>query len=287
MAKAEWQGTTKFIEAMLSILRTESPMTVRQLFYRLVSALIITNTLLDYQRTSRLITKARRDDRCPYEYIVDRSRPTYSPNVFRDSAQYAHAVLRGYRKDHWELQPKHVELWTEKDAIIGSIEQTTDELGISVRVARGFMSATRVNDIAEELGRIAKPTTVLFIGDHDPSGHCIEQSARAAVVARLAEIRRDKLPLEIVRLAIHPSDIKKFKLPPLRIKDSDPRANAYRRRFGGECVELDALPPSELRRRIKAAVAAQRDERAWERSLHIEQVELSSIVSFAENLKRL
>jgi hypothetical protein len=52
-------------------------------------------------------------------------------------------------------------------------------------------------------------------------------------------------------------------------------------------VELDALPPSELRRRIKAAVRARRDEKAWEKSVHIEGVELNSIVSFAGKLQNV
>jgi hypothetical protein len=234
MSKAEWHGTTEFISEMLSILEAEHPMTVRQLFYRPVSAGTITNSLGEYQRVSRLITKARRDDRCPYEYLVDRSRPTYTPNVFEDCSAYADVISRAYRKDHWELQPRHLEIWCEKDAVIGSIERTTDELGISVRVARGFMSATRVNDIAEELSSIAKPTTILFLGDHDPSGRCIEQSAHDAVLARYAEINDEGLPFEMVRLAIDKADIKNFKLPPLRVKDSDPRADEYRRKFGGQ-----------------------------------------------------
>jgi len=282
MSRAEWPGTTEFISEMLSILGAEHPMTVRQLFYRLVSSGAIANSLGEYQRVSRLITKARRDDRCPYQYLVDRSRPTYTPNVFEDCSAYADVISRAYRKDHWELQPRHVECWCEKDAVIGSIEGTTDELGIAVRVARGFMSATRVNDIAEELSAIGKPTTILFLGDHDPSGRCIEESARAAVLARYVEIGDKDMPFEMVRLAIHKADIEAFHLPPLQVKDSDPRTDGYRRKFGGQCVELDALPPSELRRRIKAAVRERRDERVWEKSVHIERVELDSIVSFAE-----
>ncbi len=287
MSKAEWHGTTELISVMLAILKAEYPMTVRQLFYRLVSGGRIRNSLGEYQRVSRLITKARRDDRCPYEWIVDRSRPTYTPNVWQDCGAYALAVTRGYRRDHWELQPRHIEIWCEKDAVIGSIEGTTDELGISVRVARGFMSATRVNDIAEELNAIGKPTTILFLGDHDPSGHCIEKSARGAVLTRYREISDEDPPFEMVRLAIDRVDIKNFKLPPLRVKDSDPRAEGYRRKFGAECVELDALPPSELRRRIKEAVRMRRDERAWQKSVLIERVELGSIVSFAEKLQNV
>jgi hypothetical protein len=284
MAKAEWQETTSFIEAMISILDAEHPMTVRQLFYRLVSVGIIGNSLREYQRVSRLSTKARRDERCPFEYIVDRSRPTYSPGVFDDCAQYANVIRRSYRKDHWQLQPNHIEVWSEKDAVMGSIEDTTDELGITVRVARGFMSATRINDIAEELYGIPKPTTILYLGDHDPSGHSIEQSAHDKVQARYLEIGGSR-PIEILRLAIHKADIEEFSLPPLRVKDSDSRAGGFRLKFGGECVELDALPPSELRARIKAAVEARRDELAWQKSVHIEQVEIKSIMDIAGKLQ--
>jgi hypothetical protein len=65
MSRAEWAGTTEFISEMLSILEDEYPMTVRQLFYRLVSSGTITNSLGEYQRVLRLITKARRDESLP------------------------------------------------------------------------------------------------------------------------------------------------------------------------------------------------------------------------------
>jgi len=87
------------------------------------------------------MTKARLDGRCDWDWIVDRSRPTYKPNVFIDTAEYAETVKQAYRKDYWESQPNHVEVWTEKDAIIGSIEPVTRELGVTVRVGRGHFSS--------------------------------------------------------------------------------------------------------------------------------------------------
>ncbi len=114
MAQGEWRTTTAMIDRALEILEEENPMTIRQLFYRLVSDETIQNTQLDYQRVSRLMAKARRDDRCPYEYIVDRSRPIYEPNVWRDAAGYARTVTHGYRKDYWAMQPNYVEIWSEK-----------------------------------------------------------------------------------------------------------------------------------------------------------------------------
>jgi len=49
-------------------------MTVRQLFYRLVSSEVIGNCLADYQRVSKAMTKARNDGRVSWDWIVDRSR---------------------------------------------------------------------------------------------------------------------------------------------------------------------------------------------------------------------
>src|SRR6266550_9557592 len=115
MAKAELIRTRKLIEAAVHILSIEWPMTIRQLFYRLVSARHVENDRSDYQRVSRVMTNARDDGRCPFEWIVDRSRPEYSPNVFDDAAGYGKTIQRSYRKDYWATQPNHVELWSEKD----------------------------------------------------------------------------------------------------------------------------------------------------------------------------
>jgi len=75
MSKTEWTQTSEAINEMLTILKAEHPMTVRQLFYRLVSVGAITNTLGDYRRVSRLITKAPRDDRYNYLYSLDELEP--------------------------------------------------------------------------------------------------------------------------------------------------------------------------------------------------------------------
>jgi hypothetical protein len=120
VARGEWKETTELIRAAVEILEVENPMTVRQLFYRLVSNGTLGNTKKDYQLTSKVMTKARTDGRCSWNWIVDRSRPTYEPNVFEDAAEYAEVVKTGYRKNYWADQPNHVEVWTEKDAVIGS-----------------------------------------------------------------------------------------------------------------------------------------------------------------------
>jgi hypothetical protein len=279
MAQGEWKSTGRLIEQAVSILDQESPMTIRQLFYRLVSIAEIGNTRNDYQRVSTTMTKARNDGRVGFDLIVDRSRPEYMPSVFDDAAEYAAVVRRGYRKDYWQLQPRRVEVWCEKDSVIGSIEDLTNELGIMVRVARGFLSTTKAHDLAEGIARSEKPMTVIYLGDHDPSGRQIETD--------LGErIRGYGAKFDIVRLAIHAADIAKFKLPPLRVKESDSRAAGFLRRYSNRCVELDALPPSELRRRIEGVVMSMLDRRLWERAVMVEKAELASIQEIVDRWPR-
>jgi hypothetical protein len=189
-------------------------------------------------------------------------------------------VRRGYRKDYWQLQPQRVEVWCEKDSVIGSIEDLTIKLGVTVRVARGFLSTTKAFDLARVIGGSEKPMTLFYLGDHDPSGRQIETD--------IAERLRDYGAKFIIkRLAIHAADITKFKLPPLRVKESDSRAASFLRRYSNKCVELDALPPTELRRRIEEAVTAMQDRKLWDRAVTVEQAELASIQRIVERWPRV
>jgi len=272
MAKSRWIATTELVERAERILSAEQPMTIRQLFYRLVSVQALENGTPDYKKLSRVMTDARESGQVPFEWIVDRSRPTYAPNVFDNLQDGLMALRNCYRKDYWQDQPVHVEIWTEKDAIIGSIEPVTDELGVTVRVSRGFTSTTRVHEIASTFSRIVKPIFVFYLGDHDPSGRAIELD----LYDRISSYGTD---FQMARLAIREKDIDDFNLPPLRIKASDTRAAAFRRKFGNRCVELDALPPEELRSRVRQAIEGHIEAEAWGRALAIEKAEQESITS--------
>jgi hypothetical protein len=271
MAKAEWARTTAIVDAAAEILGAEYPMTLRQCFYRLVSKGVIENSRSDYQGLSRILTKARNDGRIEFEWITDRSRPTYSPCVFENPKAYAETIKSIYRKDYWNSQPNYVEVWTEKDSVTGSIQQTTDELGVTVRVGRGFNSTTRAHEIAEHFRSKDKAIVVFYLGDFDPSGVAIEEDVAARIRTYGADFTME-------RLAIHSEDIHKFKLPPLRVKDSDTRAAAFLRKHGNESVELDALPVAELRRRIDDRVWGLIDHSLWNRAVAVEKVEIASIL---------
>jgi len=138
-------------------------------------------------------------------------------------------------------------VWSEKATVLGSVRPVANEYGITLRVCHGFGSTGMESDVGSVFENIGKPITVFFLGDHDPSGHVIEQDMHRRVQAASG------ITFDMVRLAIHAADIVEFSLPPQTIKKSDSRAASFEKRFGpaAATVELDALPAAELRNRIE------------------------------------
>lgn len=79
---------------------------------------------------------------------------------------------------------------------------------------------------------------------------------------------------------MRPPVIEEFNLPPLRVKHSDSRARGFVAVHGKECVELDALPPDELRFRVRDAIQSEIDVELWNRSVAVEAAERASTPLF-------
>jgi hypothetical protein len=159
----------------------------------------------------------------------------------------------------------------------------TQALGVMLRACRGFGSTGMEGAIGCLFEEIRKPIIVLYLGDHDPSGRDIERDIHRR--AQEASAKQFKM----IRLAIHPEDIKRFNLPRQRIKATDSRAAGFKRRFGAKAptVELDALPVMELRERVRSAIEGLIDSELWDRQVAVQEVELQCIADFADRVKHL
>src|SRR5215831_8495355 len=93
----------------LEVLAEEHPVTLRQLFYRLVSAGALKNSQAEYYRLGALMTRAREEKQVPRSWIVDHVRATLKPSSWSGLADYADTVRDCYRKDFWASLPHHVE----------------------------------------------------------------------------------------------------------------------------------------------------------------------------------
>ncbi len=256
-------------------------MTLRQLFYQLVTRHIIPNEHSAYQRLSRVMTDARDSGDIPYEWIVDRSKVERVPNAWSDLEGYMDTVTKAYNRDRWKDQPYHIELWLEKDTLTGSVEGLCRQYGIPLRAYRGFSSTTKKWEMAGLFNSVKKPVVIFYVGDHDPSGQDIERDLQSSLRGYGA------YNFQIIRIAIFGDDIAEFKLPPLRIKDKDPRSRKFKSTYGTETIEADALPPNELRQRLQDHLLNLIDRDAWGKSKEIEKVEKQSIIDIVGRWKEL
>ncbi len=292
--------TKGLIDYACKVLAESHPQTLRQLHYAIFSRSEIEyeNNEASYKRLSRATTKARRlhrawelraddspcPDNCiPQGWLVDETRVSHSVSVWRDPAEFIDTVKGAYRRDNWADQPNHVELWCEKGTVVGALHPLAKELGVTLRVCKGFASVGLETKVGEYFEVVDKPITVLYLGDHDASGVLIESDIHHRVETASG------VRFRMIRLAIHPSDITRFNLPPQKIKDTDTRAHSFRARFGADAatVELDALPADELRRRVRDAVTGLLDLEAWNRAIRVQAVEFNCIAQFAERMRNL
>jgi hypothetical protein len=301
MARSEWKESTELIEAALRILKEIAPATVRQTFYQLVVVELITNCDAAYRRVSRLLTIARRDGRIPFEMIVDRSRQTHDHAGWDDLEHLAYnmdLMLKEYRRDYWQDQPIHTEVILEKDAMSGSIMPVVKDYGLMLHPVRGFDSTANVHLIAKRLvgrRRAGKRVHILYLGDFDASGTDMDRDVKARLEEYMNLVQRDEgkppnqdlCQVELERVAIFQGDIDRYRLPPQKVKSSDPRAKAFVRRHGRRTVELDALNPDVLRRRLRSAIERHIERQRWERARMVEEAQRNTCQRYAGMLNKM
>jgi hypothetical protein len=233
-------------DAMVAALVEDQPMTVRQVFYRLVSAGEIGKTEAEYKATVvRLLAELRLAGEIPFGWIADNTRWMRKPVSFSGLEQALALTRQTYRRGIWNDQDAYVEVWLEKDALAGVVYEVTGEWDVPLMVTRGYPSLSYLHGAAEAIASARKPAFVYYFGDHDPSGVDISRNveARLRQFAPRAEIRFE-------RLAVTEAQIRALGLPTRPTKKTDSRAG----HFSGESVEVDAIPPRELREMVRKAI---------------------------------
>lgn len=271
--------TLAMLAEIIEILERDHPMTVRQVFYRLVSGQVIENTRSRYQAVSNVLRDARKCGVVPWEQVEDRLRRPRIVNMWSDLADFADTVQRAYRRDVWIEQPTYFETWLEKDALSGIFEDVLQPYGLTLNVGRGYDGWDSIRNAAERfLDCDREDTAILYFGDFDPSGENMVDSLRK----RLAFF--DCEP-EIIKCALTAEDIQLYNLPPGVTKEGDTRSKAFIEKFGDVCVELDALPGGVLRDRLTTEVEKRMDMRALAKVKAQEERERTQLIEILTRLK--
>jgi hypothetical protein len=250
----------------------EHPITLRGLMYRVVSAGWLPSTDREhYMRLGRLMTALREAGTIPFSWIVDNVRSTEKPSSWSGLTDFAETVKRAYRKDFWAQMGEYVHVVVEKDAIAGVLAPVTREHDVALSPIRGYVSLSFAHEIAETWNRITKPIHAFYLGDFDASGFDLERDVKAKLT------RYCTRSFEWQRLGVNLEDFQDFDLIPLKPKKTDSRYKRFIREHGSKCAELDALPATELRRRVEDAIKEHIDADKWERLQQTERLEKEAI----------
>jgi hypothetical protein len=262
---------------LYDILRAQNPMTVRQVFYRMVTQPqpLIAKTEAEYKRTvGRLLVEMRRSGDIPFRWIADNTRWMRKPQSYDSLEEALENTARTYRRDLWTNQDVYVEVWTEKDALAGVLLDVTREWDVPLMVAKGFASVSFLYSAAEHIQEIDKPTYIYYFGDHDPSGVAIDR--------RIERDLRGFAPgaeIHFERVAVTPEQIREWKLPtrPTKRSEHDHRAKTFR----GDSVEVDAIAPDTLRRLVRECIEQHIDPRRLKRLKAVERLERATLEQYA------
>ncbi len=237
-------------------------LTLRQLYYQFVSRDLIPNEQSEYKRLGSIINDARLAGLIDWNAITDRTRELRSVAHWEGPTEIVEAVAKQFQVDKWATQPHRVEVWIEKDALVGVFERVCRELDVGLLSCRGYTSQSEMWGAAQRLNRYSRNQAVVLLhfGDHDPSG--IDMTRDITERLELFGVR-----LDVRRLALNMDQVKQYKPPPNPAKETDSCFAGYIQTYGGESWELDALEPDVLAGLVRGEIESLREPTAWEKAV--------------------
>ena len=279
-------GTLSLIETCNSIIENYQSqgydLTLRQLYYQLVSQDLIPNNQKEYNKLGVTINNARLCGLIDWEAIVDRTRNLMGLYTYENPEEIIRDMALDYRIDKWEGQEYRVEVWIEKDALAGVFQRVCNRNQIDFFSCRGYTSQSEMYSAGKRLAKYrdnGQTPMILHFGDHDPSGIDMSRDIRDRL-----EMFNYGDSIEVDRLALNMEQVRKHNPPPNFAKLSDSRAGGYIRNFGKNSWELDALNPETLASLVDEQVKQLRDEQLWEAKVAEEKRDKEILHDIKDNL---
>ena len=281
-ARKPQQRSLALREGIAAVVAEYETMTVRQLYYQMEMRGFVGKTDADYDKVQYHCLQMRRSGELPYNKIRDSSRErraTYQHHDMHEALTRMHLL---YRRNYWQSQPVHVEVWCEKDALTSILTPVCQRYGITFAAMRGFDSESFTYESAQDLRALGKPARIYYFGDHDPSGWWI--------VGNLQDrLRTFGADATVIHAAVRPQQIRDWQLPTRRAKRSDKRYKGFVEHFGSElCTEVDAIEPDQLQRMAENLILRNIEWGEWERMKRVEALEqetLENVVSVYAHIK--
>ncbi len=280
--QAKTRALIEQVQGVLEEYRNHLPLTLRQVFYRLVGAHGFAKTEKAYDRLCEHLTLARRARLIPFSAIRDVIPfSAIRDDGFRGARWLGYSgpeaakrsiigTAEGYRIDRQRGQPVRLAVWREAAGMAPQLDRVCGPYSVPVYSSGGFDSVTVKHDMAASFARIGR-VRILHIGDHNPSGVHIFGSLDEDVRAFIGEFGGDT---EFIRLAVTPDHIARYDLPTAPPKATD------RRNFTGETVQAEALPPDVLVSILDEAIRENLDMAIYRQAVEIEREERAALLDW-------
>ncbi len=256
MGKVNWKDLDDDILAATRDLRAKGfkEPTVRAVYYVLGSLGKIPLTEQGYKALDAKVVRMRKEEKIEWGFFaVKRGRSIgatdyYSPEGWADVyvAMMKDADKR-YTLPRWHGQPNLVEVWVEKDGLLGAVSSWLEGYDVTVRAPQGYGAwefiYSNVKEIEARQEELRHDRVhILYLGDLDPSGKDIPRFMNEDALQHFG------LDAEFREIALTVEQVRRYGLPEVpdapevRAKiGRDPRLRGYRELYGDVFCELDAL----------------------------------------------
>ena len=200
------------VQDVLAQYREHLPLTIRQVFYRLVALYGYDKTERAYSRLCEYMNKARRAGIVDFDHIrcdgwQQGVAPGFDgPQGFWDAVR---STAEHYRRNKQTRQPQSVFVLVEAAGMRPQIERVASVYCAPVYSSGGFDSLTAKKALADVASEAGRPCVFLHIGDLDPSGVCIFDAMAADVQAFCSSTATPRFE----RVAITPEQVAHYNLP--------------------------------------------------------------------------
>lgn len=268
-------------------------LSLRQLYYQLVSRNLISNSEKSYKNLGCLVSDARLSGLIDWDMIKDRGREMVSNPHWGNPADFMENVAPQYRFDLWEDQSCYVEVMVEKQALEGVLIPVCQKLDVPFTANKGYSSSSALYEASKRFlkrGEDGKELYCVYLGDHDPSG--IDMSRDVGdrlnlflnVSMGLAE--NEGGLLEVKRVALNMDQIRELNPPENPAKITDSRADSYIKRFGRSSWELDAIEPKALASLVRDAIVGLMDYPLFQKNERKQEQGRKELLKFAKTYLR-
>jgi hypothetical protein len=267
-------------------------LSLRQLYYQLVSRDIIPNKQNEYIKLSGILKIARMNGLTDWTAIEDRTRKPKIPSYWENPQDILQDAINSYQVDRQLSQNVHIEVMIEKDALSSIVSRITSKYGIPLSINRGYSSCSSVYSTYQRIiNSEKKQVKILYCGDYDPSGidmiADLTNRINEFIIGDLIFNRiNQSFDFDIIPIALTREQIELYNPPPNPVKMTDSRAKKFIKDLGCNCYEVDALRPDVLTDILENSILENIDLTKYEEAIKIEQVhkkKLSKLIAYLED----